>query len=160
MLAQRKLKILSGITLFFLGLSFLVALPLAGAKGQKALGVKLTDKELDAIRGGYLGGFSFGIYFSGSWDSTGKPVVQGSFTTGTGTSPSLSPGSTGTTISGSAGTIQAYVGNFQGASGMFQIIQSPGSYNILNNNILFEVTIINVANESALRSVQSMLSWR
>jgi hypothetical protein len=49
------------------------------------------------------------------------------------------------------------VGDFQGASGVFQIIQSPGSYNVLNNNLWVAVTIVNVTNEAAFQRVWPLI---
>ena len=44
--------------------------------------------------------------------------------------------------------ISAYVGNFDGATGIFQISQSPGSYNVITNNMTINISIYNFSSES------------
>jgi hypothetical protein len=152
--ARKRLRRTSALLFLSLALSFMVALPLAGAGSEGILGRRLTDRELDEIRGGYMGGFAFGISFTGSWDTTGQ--LTGSLVySGTGTLPP--PGNAAGQVSGNGFSVQAYVGDFQGASGVFQIIQSPGSFNVLNNNMWVAVTIVNVANESAFQKIWPLI---
>jgi hypothetical protein len=154
MLARKRVRRTSALLFLFLALSFMVALPLAGAGSEGILGRRLTDRELNEIRGGYLGGFAFGISFTGSWDTSGQ--MTGSIVySDTGNLPPS--GSAAGEVAGNGFTIQAYVGDFQGASGVFQIIQSPGSYNVLNNNLWVAVTIVNVTNEAAFQRVWPLI---
>jgi hypothetical protein len=154
MQARKRVRRTSALLFLFLALSFMVALPLAGAGSEGILGRRLTDRELNEIRGGYLGGFAFGISFTGSWDTSGQ--MTGSIVySDTGNLPPS--GSAAGEVAGNGFTIQAYVGDFQGASGVFQIIQSPGSYNVLNNNLWVAVTIVNVTNEAAFQRVWPLI---
>ena len=144
------------LTLILLSMFCILASPLA-AGSENILGQCLTDRELDQIRGGYLGGFSFGITFSGYWNNLGEMagslVYNGELPAGT-TPP---PGGIGSQISGDGAVIQAYVGNFQGASGIFQISQSPGSYNVIQNNMMVQITLINVTSEASLSALRAYL---
>lgn len=159
MRARAMRRRLSVLTILFLFLSFTMALPLVWAGSGGKLGAKLTDRELNQIRGGYSG-FYFGVYFSGYWDTLGNMqgslVYDGNVTNTSNSLPTLG----GSDVQASNGaTIQAYVGDFGGASGIFQISQSPGSYNLIQNTMVVEITIINVANESALAALQAYLPW-
>jgi|Deesub1362A_J573_1020465.scaffolds.fasta_scaffold02636_5 hypothetical protein len=148
--------------------SFAITLMIAGLTPARALilgddpGILLKDEELDQIRGGYSG-FYFGVYFTGYFDTLGN--VYGSLVTdgNIGSLPAAPllppPGGSIGEISTNGAVIQAYVGNFNGASGIFQISQSPGSYNVIQNNLMFQITVINVANASALESVRQFLPW-
>jgi hypothetical protein len=123
----------------------------------------LADQELDQMRGGYSGIF-FGVQFSGFWDSLG--ALSGSMVhDGNGQSGPPPTLPSGLTITGngsssqptSGAAIQAYVGNFQGASGIFQISQVPGSNNIVQNNLTVQITLIHVANQIAVSDLMSQL---
>ncbi|MGE0748332.1 MAG: hypothetical protein AB7K86_23930, partial [Rhodospirillales bacterium] len=52
--------------------------------------------------------------------------------------------------------IQTVIGNFQGASGIFQIAQVPGNFNVVNNNLFVQVNILQDA--SSLPSLPSLLN--
>ena len=129
------------------------------------LGPALVDDELDEMRGGYSG-FFFGVNFSGYWDTVGD--VSGALVYG-GNAPGISPvlhdvtianDTPGQGVPDNGAVVQAYVGNFRGASGIFQISQSPGSNNIIQNNLTVQITLIHVATESALPSLMEHLLWR
>jgi len=152
--ARKRLRRTSALLFLFLAFSFTIALPLAGAGSEGILGRRLTDRELNEIRGGYMGGFAFGISFTGSWETSGQ--MTGSLVySDTGNLPPS--GSAIGQVAGNGFSMQAYVGDFQGASGVFQIIQSPGSYNVLNNTMWVAVTIVNVTNESAFQKIWPLI---
>jgi hypothetical protein len=142
----------------------LVSVKDSAEAGPGTIGIQLTDRELDELRGGVgstADGFAFGINFSGSFPGgeiggnllfDGNIVKDPNFTLPAG-------GPTGV-IEGNGATIQAYVGDFQGASGIFQIVQSPGSHNIINNNLLLQVTMITVSNAAQLESIGKALPWK
>ena len=134
--------------------------------------VLLADSQLNLLRGG-LGGFHFGIDFSGVFDKfgniSGRVFSSGDLLTHQDGSavniPSdnvisdppdgfqnLTPPAAGSVdhadLNGAA--ISAYVGNFDGASGIFQISQSPGSYNVIHNNMNIYITIYNLQDDSQL----------
>lgn len=151
--------------------SALVVIVLAMAWGPACwamdmdLGVSLeplADQELDQVRGGYSGVF-FGVQFSGFCDSlgalSGSMIYDGS---GQSSPPALPSGVTITADSsasqpGTGASIQAYVGNFAGASGIFQVSQVPGSNNIVQNNLTVQITLIHVANQIAVSDLMSRL---
>jgi hypothetical protein len=125
-------------------------------------GVQLTDNELDQYRGGYAG-FYFGISFTGFLSNQGMASGSIGFGGQIVNDPNfqLPPGgqfSGG--VTGDGVSIQAFVGNFSGASGIFQIIQSPGSYNVIQNNLLVQITMINVTNAAAVSQLSGFLPWR
>ena len=129
--------------------------------------IRLTDEELNQIRGG-LGSISFGISFSGIFDKLGN--LSGKIFSGNDNVPQelieaaisqsglndAGPDSTDTVPQGTlietaevdGANISAYVGNFDGASGIFQISQSPGSYNVITNNMTINISIYNFASET------------
>jgi len=131
---------------------------------DKGFGVQLADQELDQMRGGYSG-FSFGVHFTGYWDTLGNAsgslVYDGGAPTSLPSSPDLTtPGdATAQMPLGNGAVVQAYVGNFNGASGIFQISQSPGSYNVIQNNLTVQIMMIHVANESVVPALMSHLLW-
>jgi hypothetical protein len=127
------------------------------------LGPALAEDELDQMRGGYSG-FYFGVNFNGYWDTVGN--VSGSLVYG-GKAPDISPALHDVPVvdSGSdqplpnnGAVIHAYVGNFRGASGIFQISQSPGSNNIIQNNLTVQITLIRVATEAAVPALMNQLN--
>ncbi|MBW1796577.1 MAG: hypothetical protein JRJ38_19545 [Deltaproteobacteria bacterium] len=124
-------------------------------------GAELTDEELNQVRGGYAG-FHFGIEFAGYWDNLGN--ISGTLYSDEnvlvpeGSSPLSGDAIGQTDLEGAS--IKAYVGNFQGASGIFQISQSPGSFNVIRNDLIINITIVNVTDESALPSLLPHLAWQ
>lgn len=129
--------------------------------GEKLGGVKLTDDELNQYRGGYSG-FYFGVSFTGYWNSLGQ--MSGTLITDGGIlvqdpnfqlPPGVQPGGS---VSGDGVSIQSYVGNFNGASGIFQIIQSPGSFNVIQNNLVVQITLVNVASQGALSNLRNLVN--
>jgi hypothetical protein len=132
--------------------------------GAGIIGVQLTDGELNELRGGVgsgATGFAFGINFSGSFpggEIGGNLLFDGNIVK----DPNfkLPAGDPTGVIEGSGANIQAYVGNFEGASGIFQIVQSPGSHNIINNNLLLQVTMVTVSNAAQLDSISKALPWK
>jgi len=133
---------------------------------------RLADEELNQIRGGF-GGFHFSIDFSGIFNKqggiTGSMFSGDNISTSTNDSiPSLSPevsedfspppGVEVNRVKLDGASISAYVGNFGGASGIFQISQSPGSYNVIRNNLNINITIYNLMNELELPSLLNNVS--
>lgn len=123
----------------------LSAMPLA------AWAQPLSDGEMGELRGGF-DGIAFSVFFTGTVDSLGNSSISSGTTTG-GTVPPPSV----TTSNGNV-SISTVVGNFQGANGIFQIAQVPGSFNVVNNNLFIQVALINVTNQSQLTSLGSLLT--
>jgi len=51
--------------------------------------------------------------------------------------------------------ISNVIGNFQGATGIFQITQA-GSFNVINNNLFVQIAVINVLNGAAIPPMASL----
>ncbi len=162
----------SGLAFFLalVGIWSLVSVPAVCALDFGVKGIRLSDTEMDHIRGGYAG-FSFGFTFTGYWDNTGQIAGTLVANGNAGGSPPVNgPGGTTTQVNntpvsetkaqltnGNPVSMQAYLGNFNGARGIFQIVQSPGSYNVIHNNLTVQITILNVTSESALSAARGFL---
>jgi hypothetical protein len=111
----------------------------------------LSDSEMSKLRGGF-DGIAFSAFFTGTVDSLGNASgnLSSGITTGNTPPPSV------TTSDGNV-SISTVVGNFQGANGIFQIAQVPGSFNVVNNNLFIQVAIINVTNQSQLTGLTGLL---
>ncbi len=132
--------------------------PGGGTGGTLGLGLDaswatpMTDDELGELRGGFAG-LAFSVFFSGTFDSLGNATGTLEVdTTGTLEAPAPVVTVTDTNVQ-----ISAVVGDFQGASGIFQIAQVPGSFNVINNNMFIQIAIINVLNGADIPSLQSLL---
>lgn len=100
-----------------------------------AWAVPMSDSEMGAVRGGYLG---FNIGFSGFIDSVGN--VEGGFSLTPDGSPTVAPAPV---IDPSNNQISTQIGSFQGFTGVLQLAIVPGDYNIVNNNLFVQVVIVN-----------------
>ncbi len=113
----------------------------------------MTDEEMGELRGGFAG-LAFSVFFSGTFDSlgnaTGTLEVDTTGTFGTAPDPVV-------TVTDTEVQISTVIGDFQGASGIFQIASVPGSFNIVNNNLFIQIAIINVLNGAAIPTLQSLL---
>jgi len=104
----------------------------------------LSDQELGEIRGG-IRGMSFEVFamwfaeVSSLDDPTNgltlRPVIGGSVG---------NPGGVASQpfgISNGEVNLITEIGDFNGGSGIFQIVQVPGSENIINNNLFINITV-------------------
>ncbi len=101
----------------------------------------LSDQELGEIRGG-ISGVSFEVFaiwfaeVSSLDDPTNglilDPVIAGSVG---------GPVSQPFGISNGEVNLITEIGDFNGGSGIFQIVQVPGSENIINNNLFISITV-------------------
>lgn len=112
------------------------------------------DESQMATERGAFNGLDFSVIFSGSVqpnsNPTGNLVVNG---------PPAPPPSLADVNVGNNGdvTIQTVVGNLNGASGIFQITQVPGDFNIVNNNLFVQINVVqDLAAAPGLQSVLSM----
>lgn len=114
--------------------------PLGKLAGIEGVGKPIPDTELGDMRGKGFGGIAVRILFEAFVDSQGNVnsnlEVEDGNPNGT---PSIFTG-TGT---GDV-KILAQIGDFNDASGIFQIIQVPGSGNNVTNNLYIQIAIINV----------------
>lgn len=149
----------------FLLLSLSLAVPAATAqqgKGtyymveQDKLGQRLTDDELDKVRGGFLG-MAFGVYFTGFWDNVGALEGNLLVNASVGENAIIPPPDINQT--NNAVQIQTVIGGFEGAHGIFQISSVPGSFNIVNNNLFVQIAIVNVLNSAQVPNLSSLLGF-
>jgi hypothetical protein len=52
--------------------------------------------------------------------------------------------------------ISTSIGNFNGASGIFQIAQVPGNFNVVHNQLFVQIAVVNVLNGSPVPSLASL----
>lgn len=157
--------------LLLIWLLFLVSPATAGngTLGMKPTGdwaVPLSDTELGRMRGGFFG-IAFSVFFQGFFDNLGN--VAGRLTVNTG-GATTSTDSTTTSANGTSTLtpppnfsveneqvrVSTAVGGFNGASGIFQLTQVPGSFNIVHNNLFVQIIVINALN-AAVPNLSSML---
>jgi len=147
---------------FSLALLVMIGLsPTALATGDDLVagmvGIRLTDPELDAIRGGY-GGMYFSAYFSVFWDTLDNQVASGLVTTGGGSIDTFPTAQQIADLQGHGVSVTAAMGGLGNAKGAFHIVQVPGSYNIVNSNFIIQLTMIQVS-QTALPKLKPLLPW-
>lgn len=146
--------------------------PIAYAGLIQADATRLTDQQLNLIRGG-MAGLHFGISFAGIFDKLGnltgrifsgnenvpEELVEAVFTQSSASEKKTMDNHRINEVAEmqradvDGASISAYVGNFDGASGIFQITQSPGSYNVVTNNMTINISVYNFASESQASSI-------
>ncbi len=123
--------------------------PLGKLAGIEGVGKPIPDTELGSMRGKGFGGIAVRILFDAYVDSQGN--VNSNLEVEDG-NPDASP-----SISTGLGTgdvkLLAQIGDFNDASGIFQITQVPGSGNNVTNNLYIQIAIINVLNGADPASV-------
>lgn len=143
----------SGVVLLVGLLTF--ASPVLGYGGtlgkgpSKEWAVPTSDRELHSIRGGAFG-VAFSLFFDGFVDDRGD--VPGALTRDNGGAP-LPP--LDFSVQDGQASVRTVVGNFDGASGIFQINQVPGSLNVVHNNLFIQITLITVPSSTAIPSLLS-----
>jgi len=93
------------------------------------------EESLQEMRGGYMGVY-FQVIFTGYWDNLGHSVsiLEGDSNSEFSADPVAS-------LSGTNVRSIALIGGFNGANGIFQINQVPGSNNIIENNLIININI-------------------
>jgi hypothetical protein len=148
---QRPLAVISTalLALFIIGFG---SFSLASAKEPGTLhafpasdwALALSDQELGAIRGG-VAGVSFEVFslwfaeVSKQGDLTDGLVIQPVVAGSVGNPGGVSSQPFG--INNGEVNLITEIGNFNGGSGIFQIVQVPGSDNIINNNLFINITV-------------------
>jgi hypothetical protein len=112
---------------------------LGGVLGSQPenVAVVLADDQISEVRGGFSG-LDFSVFFSGHVDSLGQ--TEGQFMAG---SNALQVPEPVFGISNGQVNIQTHIGDFQGASGIFQIAQVPGNFNVVNQNMFIQINLLN-----------------
>ena len=111
----------------------------------------LREQDMGELRGGYAG-LAFSVFFNGSFHNNGAETGFLDVNTN-GSSPAPSGG-----FSSGDGEVRisASIGEFAGASGIFQIAQVPGNFNVVNNNLFVQIALINLVEGSQMPSLQSL----
>lgn len=143
-----KLKILAIVIFANLFIAYSPHLMAAGIEFEKLC--KLSDYELDVVRGKYAG-FYFSFDFSGYWDTAGNAGTTldyggnlGDIVVG-GTPDNIPSGSeVSLNARDRVVRIQAIVGNLNETRGVVQISQVPGSNNVVTTVMNLQLTVINV----------------
>lgn len=95
----------------------------------------LSEAEMAELRGGF-NGLTFGVVFTGGLSPNLEPVGDLQIT-------AQPPAGTKVTQNGNGSVnVQAVVGSLGGASGVFQITQVPGSFNVVNNNLIVQINVV------------------
>lgn len=115
----------------------------------------LREQDMGELRGGYAG-LAFSVFFNGSFHNNGAETGFLDVSTN-----GSSPAPSGAFSSGDGEVrISASIGEFGGASGIFQIAQVPGNFNVVNNNLFVQIALINLVEGSQMPSLQSLFGVR
>ncbi len=139
------------LMLFFIGVSKVFAINEKDIFNSAFSNIQLVKEDsLKDIRGGYMGVY-FQVVFTGFWDNLGHniSIMDGE---------NNSNFSTDQTISFSSDTnmkSMALIGGFNGANGVFQINQVPGSNNMIENNLVINITVI--TDQQVINSLNKIL---
>jgi hypothetical protein len=145
---------LRSILTFSLALGIAIAPAGALAEGTLAFApdaawaTPVSDDEMSELRGGF-DGLAFNIAFTGFIDSLGN--VDGNFAYGPeGVFPSDSPEFD---FSNGDALISTQIGNFQGFSGIAQIVVAPGNFNFIQNNLFIQIVMNGVPDSGTPTSI-------
>jgi hypothetical protein len=112
---------------------------------------RLDEQDMSELRGGF-GGVAFSVSFRGFFDNFGN------------TSGELETFTEGTILENPAIVateeqvqFQASVGSLNGANGIFNFIQVPGSMNVVNSSITIQVALVEVRSNTQVNSLLSNL---
>lgn len=115
--------------------------------------VPMSDRDLQGIRGGMFG-VAFSVFFEGFVDS--QTNVTGALTSDPGGATKLASPPEFSVNDGGV-TVRTALGSFNGANGIFQVNQVPGNFNVVNNNLFIQITMVTVPNAASLPSLSSLL---
>jgi hypothetical protein len=118
----------------------------------------VADDQLNEMRGGYIGGVYFSVYFTGYWNNAGEQAVTLDYDGNLEGSPETNYSVASGAVSGESVNVRAVVGGLNGAQGIFLISQVPGNLNIIHNNMIVRLAIINIMNSSQLNAARNAVS--
>jgi hypothetical protein len=113
----------------------------------------MSDRELQGIRGGMFG-VAFSVFFEGFVGD--RSNMTGAMASGPGGEP-LPVSSLDFTVKDGQNSVRTVIGDFNGASGIFQINQVPGSSSVVHNNLFIQITLVTLQNSTSLPSLSSLL---
>lgn len=105
----------------------------------------VSEDELRGMRGSYMGIY-FSVLFEGYWDNMGNSFSD---TTGDPEGVPSVPGQV---------QIQAGIGGLYGARGIFEIVQVPGSNNVVNTTLIVNISVVQITGQS-LADISSLLPY-
>ena len=111
----------------------------------------MPDKELATKRGGF-----FNLAFSAMLTVQAQ---NGTSTTGgdvTPTTGAVLPNATQLGVQNGQVQVSAFVGSLQNVSGILNIVQVPGSYNVVNTQLTVQISVINVLNAAQIPALSSL----
>lgn len=124
------------------------------ANDEELEGIQVLEGvELNEIRGGYAG-FYLNVDYSGNLINTTAVPLDQAAEEGT---PPLE-GGTVAEVNGQKVKITAQVGELDDIAGIVQIVQVPGSNNVVSTVMNVEMTIINVLSDQAAADVSKILN--
>jgi len=104
----------------------------------EVLGEAVTEEVMDQERGTYMG-FYFSVLFEGFWDTLGNYNATLLTNTNAATDALMASLPEGTQVN-----ISASVSGLGNNTGVFTIVQVPGSGNIVTTNLILNIQIVQV----------------
>lgn len=127
-----------------------------GLLPDAAWATPLEDEDLGEMRGGYMG-IAFSIWMQGSIeDLTTDPATDVTVVEPVTEVPA---DLTFTSLEGDIQLGTVISDNFQGASGIFQLVSVPGSNVAVNNILNIQVTVVNVVDTVSITSLQDVFGF-
>jgi hypothetical protein len=108
----------------------------------EVLGEAVTPEFMDQERGTYMG-FYFSVLFEGFWDTLGNYNATLLTNTNAATDALMASLPAGTEVN-----ISASVSGLGNNTGVFTIVQVPGSGNIVTTNLILNIQIIQVMGDT------------
>ena len=142
----RKSWMLLLIVLFFMQTTPTLAFMKIGSDrieiDGKVVGEAVTQEAMDQERGTYMG-FYFSVLFEGFWDTLGNYNATLLTNTNAATGALIASLPEGTQVN-----ISASVSGLGNNQGIFQIVQVPGSGNIVTSNLILNIQVIQVMGDT------------
>lgn len=128
-----------------------------GLLPDAAWATPLDEEDLGEMRGGYMG-IAFSIWMQGSIEDLTGTMGDGGVTVVEPTT-AVPPDLTFTSLDGDVQLGTVISDNFQGASGIFQIVSVPGSNVSVTNILNIQVTVVNVVDTVSITSMQDLFGF-
>ena len=112
----------------------------------------IPEKSLGEVRGGFRG-LAFSAFLTAFVENRNGDL-SGSADT------SAAPSTVNTNVQNGQVSISAAVGFTGNLNGVFNVVQVPGSYNVVNSTLNVQVAIINVAKGAQIPTLSSIFGSR
>ena len=113
----------------------------------------VPEKKLGTYRGGFQG-LAFSAFMTAFVENQ-----NGNLSGSTG-STNQAPSTVNTNVQNGQVTISSAVGFTGNLSGVFSVVQVPGSYNVVNSTLTVQVAVINVVNGANVPTLSSIFGPR